>query len=370
MAQYEASKEEIQQLVDSGSLSEATQNAIVSLLADSATFTVTEADSNVSGTDSTSQNLIASPGTTFGDGSGSPATFTNVENAVFQPGANGDLELTTIKPVTSLLDNPAGLNLDIKNDADNDLTLHEGQASVTTGDGNDNMSVVGPFQGQIQTGAGNLELTLDNSAQQQAEISVDAGDGFDLMKLLGGSVKHDFQFTGGRFHMHSGDVWMTGINLIATDVNEDGKITWDQDKITILASSEQESFVAKLYKIGLGRQAIDDDNGWSEDGSGDTLGGLHWWTTEYNFTSIDQLVRDFLNCTEFHNKYDDMDNAAFVDALVENLGATDAELQETLLEHLDDGSLDRYEAVRAVIEYADSVDIWGTDGENYVIDGF
>lgn len=245
--------------------------------------------------------------------------------------------------------------------------------SVTTGDGDDTMDLQGNVNGQFTSGAGDLEISLDATAQEQAQISVDAGEGFDLLRLIGRAVKHAFEFVNGRFHMHSGDVSMDGVNVVATDMNGDGLITQDMDHITVLATTEEDSLIAKLYKVALGREAIDGSDGWSADGSGDTLGGFNWWTNEYeksnDITDHNQLVRAFLNCSEFHTKYDALDDTAYVNQLFSNLGVSDVEAAQSYINSLKNGSMDRYDVARAIAESDQAVQLLGNDGDQYVIDG-
>ncbi len=372
MAQYEASPDELKQLVESDTLSQSTRNAIQSLLEQNAPVTVLD---EAKGTDSTSEGIISQPNTQFNN-----AVFENVEVAVIDEGASGRVGFTSENGVTTDINTPSGLAIDIKNDADNDVLWHGGQASVTTGDGNDEFRVEGPVKGEIKTGSGNLDLTLDQTAQEQAEISVDAGDGFDLLRLFGDSIKHSFQFNGGKFQMHSAGVTMTGVNVVATDVNMDGKIENGVDHITILASNEKESLIAKLYKVALGRDAIDGEDGWSPDGTGDTLGGLNWWLTQFelqpgNDGSIDFLVRSFLNCDEFHDKYDAMSNREYLLAIGKNIGLSEEEFSgkeqfDTYLRALDAGTMTREDVVYEVVKSDEVVQLLGADGQCYVIDGF
>ncbi len=62
------------------------------------------------------------------------------------------------------------------------------EVPVTTGDENDLFQLKGKLNGT-------------NNDDQNAEISVDAGDGFDLLRLFGQSIKHKFEYKDGKFHM-------------------------------------------------------------------------------------------------------------------------------------------------------------------------
>ena len=75
-----------------------------------------------------------------------------------------------------------------------------GQASIETGSGNDFFYLEGTNLYGLNSNEGDDEFVLDQDSQH-AEISVDAGDGFDLMRLIGQAIRHQFEFSGGKFHM-------------------------------------------------------------------------------------------------------------------------------------------------------------------------
>jgi len=303
---------------------------------------------------------------TVGDGNNN-VSVQNATNTSITMGSDSGTGRQTLT-----LSQDTGTTVEIKGKGNNELTLDNStDASVTTGDGDDLMNLQGAVSGTFKTGAGNLEMTLDQTAQEQAEISVDAGEGFDMLRLLGNAVKHLFQFVNGKFHMHSADVTMEGVNVVSVDANQDNKITLDQDSITVLATNEEDSLVAKLYKVALGRQAIDGEDGWGNS----TLGGINWWMNEFekaadNDGSTEHLVRSFLNCDEFHNKYDSMSNEEYVNTLFDNLGSTDADMKAEYLSKLNSGRLDREEVAWQLADSDEAVKLLGADGENYVIDGF
>lgn len=315
---------------------------------------------------------------------------------------NGQATNTNQQAVTTSITN-SNVNYAIDNDADNNvgmnysegtLSLGNGNNNVTfgvgnnpeqsynkvdtkLGDGNNNVNIFGQFTGDIETGNGNNLFVMDETAQNNAEISVDAGDGFDLLTLLGQFIHHQFSYSKGQFHMHSGNVVMQDVDIVATDVNKDGNITLDQDHITILATTEQEALIAKLYKVGLGREAIDGEDGWNEDGAGATLGGFRWWVNNFGDKSDEDIAQSLLNCDEFNNRVDSltgktyaqMSNAEYVTALFNNLGASNAELADKLVNELNNGG-DRINVALEIAQSDLAVKVLGNDGQQYVIEGF
>ena len=196
-AQYEASKEQLQDLLgDNSGLTAATQSAIMALINDGGAVAV--ADASSSGSDSTAVGLVSQKGgTEFTD-----ATYTNVQTAVFDEGAAGKENLTSDENITTEIGNVHGLAVNRGND-NNAVMIEDGQASVNTGDGADLFNLRGEIKGEFTNGNGNGddEFMLDETAQKNAEISIDAGEGFDLLTLLGNFVKHQFSFKDGQFHM-------------------------------------------------------------------------------------------------------------------------------------------------------------------------
>ena len=193
-AQYEATDSALKELIGINSgLSEQTQAAIMSLLNESPVST-TENLGDASG--NTTDNVLVLQDTNFSD-----ATYTKVETAVFDEGASGKVNLTSDKNITTEIVNPGGLAVNT-GDGDNTVTIDGGQASVNTGAGDDPFSSLkGDVKGVFKSGIGDDGFALDQDAQKNAEISVDAGDGFDLMRLFGNDIKHRFDFSGGKFHM-------------------------------------------------------------------------------------------------------------------------------------------------------------------------
>ena len=353
MAQYEASEEQLKALVgeDSG-LSKQTQDAVLALIGTGAAVAATEASQ--SGTDNFNVGLVSQKGgTEFND-----ATYTKVQTAVFDEGAKGEVNLTNNDGITTEIVKADGLEVNMGS-GDNSVTIDGGQASVNTGDGEDTFNIQGAFKGDLNSGGGDDEFVLDTDAQNNAEVSVDAGDGFDLMRLIGKAIQHQFEFSGGKFHMKSANITLDGVDVVATDENNDGKY----EHITVLANDNQDSLAAKLYMVAFGREAIDD--GKDPYDKGNTLAGIKFWMDQ---DARDDFGQAFLNCDEFHNKYDKVDNKAYVNSLFENLGLNNADLQSELLTKLENGQLDRYEVAITLAESDQAVKLLGNDGIKYVID--
>jgi len=97
--------------------------------------------------------------------------------------------------------NPDGISVTMGDENGQSVQLDPGQATVTTGDGDDFFlieDIVKPSGGFDDDD----QFVLDPDYSSGAEVSVDAGDGFDLLLLLGPAIKHQFEFSGGKFHMH------------------------------------------------------------------------------------------------------------------------------------------------------------------------
>ena len=382
MAEYEASAAEIAEAIDSNpTLSDATKSAIDAILTEKGAEGVAAVQGTVTSADVSNQEaVLVSSGATLDN----LTTGSDTTALVVGDGAQGTATMETQDATTVQLDG-AQVALTINNDADNVVTMRDANgsslttgngdntvnmadtanASVKTGDGDDTINISGTTSGNIQTGSGDLTMVMDQSAQENAQITVDAGDGFDLLQLIGNAVKHTFSFVNGLFHMNSADVAMKGVQVVAQDANSDGQIDLSNDHITVLAENVNDSVVAKLYKVALGREAIDGEDGWG----GSTLGGINWWMNQFekqdSDQSMDHLVKSFLNCDEFHNKYDGVDNATYVNTLLSNAGA-DSSLAAQYLAELNSGT----SREDVAYQIATSVEVTGIDGQQYVVDGF
>ncbi len=249
------------------------------------------------------------------------------------------------------------------------LVLNGGNATVNTGEGNDSVVLTGAnATANVTGGTGDMTIWLDANATGNA--TVNAGDGFDRLSLQDNRANHTFAVdANGNVIMHSNyGVTMDGVQVVTFDTNKDGQIT-SADNITVLAENSNDALVATLYKVALGREAIDGADGWG----GSTLGGINWWMNEFEKGATDgttdHLVRSFLNCDEFHAKYDSMSNADYVNTLISNAGISNAN-QAAWLDALNNGTMDRVDVAYAVATDAETVKVLGVDGENYVIDAY
>lgn len=251
---------------------------------------------------------------------------------------------------------------------DDQIVLNGGNATVNTGEGNDSVTLMGgEASAHVTGGSGNMTIHLDANATGNA--TVDAGDGFDQLTLQDDRANHTFEFDAdGNVVMHSNyAVTMSGVQVVTFDTNKDGAITAG-DNITVIAENAHDSLVATLYKVALGREAIDGADGWGDS----TLGGLNWWMNEFEKGatdgSTDHLVRSFLNCDEFHQKYDGMSNTDYVNTLISNAGiSVDG---ASWIAALDNGTMDRAQIAYEVATNEQTVQILGSNGENYIIEAF
>lgn len=248
------------------------------------------------------------------------------------------------------------------------IVLNGGNATVNTGEGNDSVTLMGgEASAHVTGGSGNMTIHLDANATGNA--TVDAGDGFDQLTLQDDRANHTFEFDAdGNVVMHSNyAVTMSGVQVVTFDTNKDGAIT-AEDNITVIAENAHDSLVATLYKVALGREAIDGADGWGDS----TLGGLNWWMNEFEKGTTDgsteHLVRSFLNCDEFHQKYDGMSNTDYVNTLISNAGiSVDG---TSWIAALDNGTMDRAQIAYEVATNEQTVQILGSNGENYIIEAF
>jgi hypothetical protein len=358
MAQYEQEVTK-EMLLQDEKLSEATKDAIQALIQGSALLV----GGPISEGNQTDTNLVSEPQTNFQD-----AEYTKVQTAVFDEGTQGTVNLTNNEPVTAELVNVKELTVNMPGKGNNSAFMDGGQASVNTGDGNDLFDFKGKVEGEFSSGSGDDSFVLDPEAAEQAAISVDAGEGFDMLRLLNVIGKHQFTLVNGQFHMHSADVtFENGVEVVVTDADGDGHPDAKVDHITILAQDAIDSLTGKLYKIALGREAIDGGDGiFDEENPDDTLAGIKFWTNYEDGNA----GRAFLNCREFHEKYDGMGNEEYVNTLFSNLGCDDAALKADLLSKMNSGALDQAGAAIALAESDVATKILGIDGEQYVLDDF
>lgn len=371
----------------SAGLSTATQDAITELLNSLGTSTqidvvVTQNDLNMANvnpdatvinqTGDASANVTFAPDSavrvmTVGGGGDSNVVFQTSEDVVVQLGGGENDSVAT-------------------GDGADTITFVGGSATVNTGAGNDTVVLQGgsadnQAQANVVMGDGNGVIAVEGMTGQ---ATIDAGDGFDLVKMIAMRAEHVFQWIAGKFTMHSdAELTMENVNVVTFDDNDDGIV----DEITVLADTAGDAITAKLYQVALGREGLDGANG-TNGLSGDAevsgqLGGISYWTEVFDQgtnTGIDlqHTVYSFLNCDEFHAKYDKMTDAEYVQALFDNLGEannttvttvngmTAAELAATIGAN----PTGRYDVAWTVASSTEAVNILGVNGVQYVIDGF
>lgn len=248
---------------------------------------------------------------------------------------------------------------------DDQIVLNGGNATVNTGEGNDAVTLTGNgATANVTGGSGDMTIKLDANAV--GEATVNAGDGFDQLTLQDDRSNHTFEFDAdGNVVMHSNyAVTMSGVQVVTFDTNKDGQIT-NADNITVIAENAQDSLVASLYKVALGREAIDESASWN----GSNLDGINWWMNEFekssSDTSTEHLVRAFLNCDEFHQKYDGMSNADYVNTLISNAGITVD--SANWIAALDAGTTTREDVAYQIATSQETMNVLGSNGENYII---
>lgn len=387
MAQYEPTDQQLKDLENNQDLSSATREAIKQIVGDAGAAGVAAVTGDVSPDQisAAAQAVVADSATIKEELNLSDNVSVLLLNETQGKEGGTNINMTTDDPVHAQLTQVENINLNIENNANNEVTLSNGDPSVTgtvsveTGAGKDVFNMQGDLlHANVSSGAGNDEFVMDEAAQQGAEVSVDAGDGFDLLRLLGDAIKHQFSYSNGHFHMHSADVQLSGVDVIGIDADENGKIELNgKDFIKVLATNAEDSIVAKLYKVAFGREAIDGDDGWGDS----TLGGINWWMNEFEKQDdskvygddeagyMEHLVRSFLNCKEFDDLYKDATDAEYVNALLTNANATDLYNAEELVARLESGDVDRQMLAWEIADN-EKVQLIGQDGQLYVIDGF
>lgn len=378
MAQYEQSATPEQQAAAVASVSSGTTDAIASLLTSledkegqitllqndgSERFRMEDQITSVGliaqNVNFTSSSSVASSTAYVSDSTG---TFTSSSNTA----------------VTHQLNNSTDLTYNNFNGQNNDITFtgNSTNVSANTGDGDDTFTVNGNFTGAISSLGGNNEINLDTLAQSNAEVSVDTGNGFDVMNLLGPVTKHHFEFANQRFHMQSANVSMKGVEMVQTDVDGDGNLeATDGDHVTLLATDAQDSLAAKLYVAALGREMFDTGDE-IKTTDGDQLSGIKFWMN-MNAAEDSDLVHSFFFCDETQAKLGGLSNEEFVNKVMSNIGKFDGALNaafaEKVVSELDSGTIDQADALLEIVNawQADANhQIVGGDGQVYVVEGF
>lgn len=233
----------------------------------------------------------------------------------------------------------------------------------------------------IFAGEGDDVVVLNLGPYMVGSASVNGGDGFDQVNLIGSRVDHHFSIEDGKVVLHSDfAVTMEDMNVVVFDNNASNTLDLF-DQVTVVAQDAQDSMAAKLYMIALGRQPIDGSN------SDANLDGIKFWmqqfenlpdTKDYD-DSVDHLARAFLACPEFAEGYGKLAPVEFVSQIFSNLnlgnngalvlsagGMSAAEY----MHELEDGSMSREDVVIQIAQSAEADAILGVQGIQYVIDDF
>lgn len=375
---YESTAADVIGSLESSDLSTATKDAITSLINDLAAADQAPVVASFATGVVTAETLAATAGAEAaniimmsGDSSAdiSFAADSPVQAITVGAGGNSNIQFETEKDVTVALQGGEGDT--VATGAGNDtITIQGGSATVDTGSGNDTVAITG---GDAEILGGDGNLVVDIAAGAAGNATIDGGLGFDLVKIVSSVVEHTFQFVAGKFIMNSDfELDMANVNVVGFDSSGDGLY----NTATVLADTAAESLVGKLYNIALGRTetgALDGD-------TTNQMGGIEFWTETYPSedaeSSLAQTVYSFLNCEEFHSKYDVMNNEQYVTTLFENMGlAADATIGgKSLADYVSaiDGNADqniaRYDVAWAIAASEEAVQVLGADGQKFVID--
>lgn len=160
----------------------------------------------------------------------------------------------------------------VNGDQNSYIDVGNGNDTVVTGNGN-NTVVAGAGNNNITTGTGNDTIILSGSADV-----VNTGAGYDVVQLEGTSA--DYTFTAG----NSNNVNLTGTQTASITGAE--FLTFTDGSTVALAQSEAEASALRLYEGILGRDA--------------DLGGAQAFTGLVEAgTSLTDIANQFLNSAEF-----------------------------------------------------------------------
>lgn len=255
--------------------------------------------------------------------------------------------------------------------------------SVSTGAGRDTVVLRGG-SASISTGAGDDTVLVNPN--DGANASIDGGDGFDVVTFTG----RDRAEVGAAFTVaqkgdivglvgNSGTFQLTNVEIVGFDKDTDGVL----DDATVIAQDANDSLVAKLYNIALGRSVLDaaDTNPWAP-ATVNQLAGIQWWMDQSADAAT--LANMFVSTPEFQNDIAGMDNAQIVDLLFANLAkmgdttalqgisAADghAYTKADLVDALNNGDMTVGDVALELATSLQSDDILGLTGQQYVIEGF
>jgi hypothetical protein len=162
----------------------------------------------------------------------------------------------------------------VNGDQNSYIDAGNGNDTIVTGNGN-NTVVAGSGNNNVTTGTGNDTIILSGAAHTDI---VNTGAGYDVVQLDGSAA--DYTFTAG----NSNNVTLTGAQTAAITGAE--FLTFADGSTVALAHSEAEASALRLYEGILGRDA---DQGGAQSFSGLVEAG----------TSLTDIANAFLNSAEF-----------------------------------------------------------------------
>ncbi len=259
------------------------------------------------------------------------------------------------------------------------ITFAGGSATIETGAGDDTVVLQSGGTVKVSSQGDTLNVMLgDFDAASPLNATVSGGDGMDRVTTSLDSTAYSFEFKDGYFIMTqdamaraAGDlatVKMVNVNAVVYD-NGDKQLT-DADSTTVLAKDATQSLIGRMYRIGLGRDVLDDMD--DPDGA---LGGLNWWTNTYQLgegQNLHDMAMAMLNVDEFHRLYDGKSDANFVRNIFNNVGETDAattyagKTQADFVKELADGTINRFDVVWQIATTDEVSD--ALTGNKFVID--
>lgn len=298
------------------------------------------------------------------------------------PGGN-NIQFATDDDVTVVLS--GGTGDFVKTAAGDDMIqFRGGSASIDTGEGNDQVFMQGATGDQVNVSSGSGSSVFTFGGFEGAKATIDAGEGFDRVNFMWSSrADHKFDApTGGKFMIHSGDVTMENVNIVTFDENGDGVI----DEATVLATTQGESLIARLYKVALGRDVVDSSTvvpdwspAWAEPTPANyQMAGVQWWFTEAGASNSNAdlvaLAEKFVGVDEFQNDISGLSTAQIVDMLFKNAEVTCSQCADMTkadyVNAIDNGSMSLGEAAMQIAMSDEATASLGVNGACYFVDDF
>ncbi len=372
MAQYEEAGSTVVDNISHSGLSETTKESITAIINQ---FMASTGNQNVkveeyTGGKAADNTVVVNVGkdVTVTEDPGAPVIIMSAEAT-----RGADVVLKADAPRTVVASNQAD-NIVFEGNAGVTVETGGGNDNITTGNGNNTINVTGTGDSTINTGTGNDTVVVKGDgkvqiataggsnvivlASDKAEVTVTGGSGFDQVQLADSRSNHSFEIVNGKVVMHSNNpTTMQGVQVVAFDTNNDGKIT-QADNVTVIADSHDKSILAKMYEVAFGRE-------------GDVAGLEYWMGRANQDSSLEHLVNSFINSAEFDATYANLNNEGFIKAMYENLAGRDADAAGLTywLGRMDAG-LSRADVAWSFAESAEATQVMGLDGSNYVIDLF